>query len=184
MNLWVITDPMASRIYGTVEADTVNDAVAAVDGRQADWFWQALPGPNEQLSLHSAFTLADGRWRETMPDRPLPGGDCGGDIQIGDSLGRRWWMALADGNWALYQVTWYLADDTDLGTEPRDACLYLERQEEFLICSDLRNPGGTELWSNYRHQAEPGWAPEPASVELAARDFDTVEIVWDGGEFQ
>lgn len=181
METWVITDPAVEIIYGTVEAEGLGGAVWAADNNKASWFWSE-PHKQTPLRVYLPFTLADGKWREAMPCWPVSAGDIGGDYQTGEALGRRWWMARPDGLWALFNVCWYVTDDTGWLSWP--AGPLLERQEEFVICSDIHEPGNTERWSDYRYVTEEGWAAEQASVELAARDFDPdAEITWDGEEF-
>lgn len=181
MGLWLITDPKAEMIFGTVQAPEQAEAYRRIDKGEADWFWQA--GPHEQLAVHAPFTLADGRWREAAPGWPLPAGDCGGDYQASEALGRRWWLVHRDGTFALFDVSWYTTDDTDAVDNPTGPML--ERQEEFLICNDLRWPGDTEIWADYRYLTELTWEPVESNVMVAARDFDpATEITWDGKEFR
>lgn len=183
MGLWLITDPRCQMIYGSVQAgDSEVAAAQAVDGGEADWFWQAQPQPHQQLSVHLPFTLADGIWREAAPGRPLDAGQPGGDFLVSEALGRRWWLVRRDGTFALFDLAWYLCDDTRWRTSPRGR--WLERQEEYLICTDLREPGGTETWADYRFIEETDWPVEDASVEKAAIAFERKQITWDGEEFR
>jgi hypothetical protein len=182
MGTYVITDPRGDLIYGTVRALDVFNAGAAVrrGDLAVDWFYDRQPGPEVAIRVDLADDLADGRWREAAPGVPLPEGDVGGDYQVSEALGRRWWLRCPDGLWAMYGVAWYVSDDTDQVDEPVGP--RLERQVELLVCPDIQDPG-SESWADYRYEVEEGWAAEEASVVLAVRDFDPdAEIDWDGEE--
>lgn len=179
MGMWLITDPRADRIYGTVEADNETVAAGLVDLGRARWFWRSEPGPHRQLAVHDVIALAgDGKWRELGVATP------GGDVlpeQVGDSVQRRYGMPLTDGSWAIYTATWFVAD---YGDERRNA-VRLERQEEYLISTDVHQPGDTYTFEDMRYLIEEGWAAEPASPPYAADDFDSAaEIAWNGKEFR
>jgi hypothetical protein len=85
----------------------------------------------------------------------LPGGDVGGDAQLDESFSVRFWHRDRPG--ALVGYCYYAALDLDdLVT------VYVERQTELLACTDPADPGGTEVWSDYRYTALEG-------------DFESVE---------
>ena len=184
MDEWVITDPKATMIYGTVEAEDVNDASSAVDSGRARWFWQGKPDPHAQLSVHPVATLADGRWREAAPGTALPHGDCGGDFQISDAYGRQFWLALPEGGWAMLGLSWYLSDDTGYVDEPGEGrCLY--RQEEYALVGDIYEPGLSETWAESRYLIEGDFPTTEAGVLQAVADFaPAAEISWNGKAFR
>lgn len=80
------------------------------------------------------------------------------------------------------------------------ACSYdmdsvgLRMQTEFMICSDIKDPGGTEEWCDYRY-AELDTRPYTGTVEeiIAAAETDALKVVrlfnadrdiaWDGQPF-
>jgi hypothetical protein len=74
----------------------------------------------------------------------LPGGDLGGDAQLDESFSVRFHHRDHPG--ALVTYRYYAALDlNDLTT------VYVERQTEYLVCTNLADPGGSEVWSNYRY---------------------------------
>lgn len=180
MGTWAITDPKADRIYGTVEADTYRDATRAAtsQGEDVQWFWKAEPGPNTQLAVHAVETLVDGKWRELGVTTP------GGDVlpeQVGESVQRRYGLPKADGTWAVYTATWYVVEYGDCYTDERRNAVRLERQEEFLISTDVHQPGDTYTFEDMSYRIEQGWAAEVESLPYVAADFDPdAEITWTG----
>jgi hypothetical protein len=183
MSEWVITDPKATMIYATVDAENEVEAATKTDAGQAEWFWQAEVSDTEPLAVHDAVSLADGRWREAAPGTALPHGDVGGDYQISDGLGRRFWLALPDGTWAMLGITWYLSDDTD-GAVTNPEGLRLYRQEEYMIVADIHEPGCSEIWADYRYLTEGDFPLTEAGVLEAIADFDVAELSWNGEEFR
>jgi hypothetical protein len=85
----------------------------------------------------------------------LPGGDLGGDIQLDESFSVRFHYRDRPG--ALVTYCYYAATDLD---DPASICV--EQQTELLVCTDPADPGGTEVWSDYRYTT-------------LARGFDSVE---------
>jgi hypothetical protein len=195
MSTWLITDPKATRIYGTVEATNEVEAAGRTDLGQATWFWQSEPGPNDQLAVHPLFTFSrDGRWRELGVTTP------GGDVlpeQVGRSVSRRFGRVRRDGTWSVYTATWFVVDYGDGYTDDRCNAVRLERQDEFVMRSDFRDGADPDVWDgDYRYVVEvessseseerPGQTAEAFLVALpdmaAAFDPDA-EIDWDGEEF-
>jgi hypothetical protein len=76
----------------------------------------------------------------------LPGGDVGGDVQLDESFSVRFWHRHRPG--ALVTYPYYAALDLD-----DLATVYVERQTEYLVCTDPADPGGSEVWSDYRYEA-------------------------------
>jgi hypothetical protein len=69
-------------------------------------------------------------------------GDCGGDIQRGDSYSVR--LVHPDMPGSLITVAFYAAEYDEC---PRE--FVVQRQVEWLVCADPADPGGTEIWSDY-----------------------------------
>lgn len=191
MSTWVVTDPKATRIYGTVEVGEVGNEVQvcqAVDRGRAVWFWQSEPGPHDQRSVHHVRSLAgDGRWRELGTSTPLPGGDVGGDGQDSESFSRRFGLVRADGTWAVVTVSWYTVNDAmrRADDQARAEDFWLERQEEYVIARDVHDLGGTEIFGEDRYLKELSFPITESGALLAAADFDfATEISWDGEEFR
>lgn len=99
------------------------------------------------------------------------GGDCGGDIQTGESFTARWVADLGDGTFGLVTRSFYTAhaqqDEGDAvglnGTyEP-----YLECQTEYLICTDPSDPGGTAEWSEYGYHDAGGEVSDNGAYQAA-----------------
>lgn len=82
-------------------------------------------------------------WTRIQP-AVAPGGDVGGDIQSSDSWSARWTRPLADRQHGVVTRTFYATDD--------DSAQTLECETEYLVCSDPARPGGTEIWSDVRHE--------------------------------
>jgi hypothetical protein len=75
----------------------------------------------------------------------LPGGDVGGDAQLDESFSVRFHHRDRPG--ALVTYRYYAALDLDDLTT-----IYVERQTEYLVCTDPADPGGTEVWSDSRYE--------------------------------
>lgn len=87
----------------------------------------------------------------------LPGGDVGGDRQASESFSVRFHHRDYPG--VLVTYSYYAAVD-----EENPAAITVERETEFMVCTDPADPGGSEVWSAYRHTALPGGF---ASVQAA-----------------
>jgi hypothetical protein len=75
----------------------------------------------------------------------LPGGDVGGDAQLAESFSVR--FHHRDRTGAMVTYRYYAALDLDdLATDS------VERQTEYLVCTDPADPGGTEVWSDSRYK--------------------------------
>jgi hypothetical protein len=86
------------------------------------------------------------RWvRDQRGGGVLPGGDVGGDAQVDESFSVRFWHRDRPG--ALVTYRYYAAVDLDDLTT-----VSVERQTELLVCADTADPGGTEVWSDYRYE--------------------------------
>jgi len=178
MSTWLITDPKATRIYGTVEATNEVEAAGRADLGQATWFWQSEPGPHDQLSVSDILTFAgDGQWRELGTSTPLPGGDVGGDPQDSEAYTRRFGLVRRDGNWAVVTVYFYVMDmiSAHMGDE-----IFLERQVEMMVAKDVHDLGGTEIIADYKHDRVLDHPITETGALLAAAAFDPEVIEWDG----
>lgn len=81
-------------------------------------------------------------WSEFPPYEPTPAGDIGGDNQVGGAWSRRYARRRQDGKWAVIDDFWYPASGV---WRDRTA---LVNTTEFLVCSDIMDPGGSEEWSD------------------------------------
>jgi hypothetical protein len=73
----------------------------------------------------------------------LPGGEVGGDRQVSELFSVR--FHHRDHRGVLVTYSYYAAVD------PEDpAAITVERQTEFMVCTDPADPGGSEVWSAYR----------------------------------
>lgn len=94
-----------------------------------------------------------------------PGGDIGGDIQVGDSYSVRF---LNPGlPHALITCTAYPAGESG----PDSVDFYVQVEIESLTCDDPADPGGTETWSDveYHRPDDEAWYGTVAEAEEAAR---------------
>lgn len=79
-------------------------------------------------------------YREMDPCEPTPGGDVGGDVQVGESWCRRFTHPVTEGEHAVVTVYFYLSEV--------DGVKEMTRQIEYLLCRDPDDPGGTEIWAD------------------------------------
>ena len=89
-------------------------------------------------------------WERQQP-LVSPAGDVA-EHQISDAFNARWALTLADGTYALVTRTYYIAHNTDdavnttgVGSAYDRKVPYVECQDEYLVCTDLTDPGGTEI---------------------------------------
>jgi len=120
-----------------------------------------------------------GQWR-TDGTGVQPGGDCGGDIQAGDSYSARFVRPDLPGS--LMTVTFYPVEYDECPGE-----FVVQRQLEWMVCGDPRDPGGTEIWSDVAYDDMPSrvmGSRREAGKE--ARAFARAELerawtyAWDG----
>jgi hypothetical protein len=81
-------------------------------------------------------------------------GDIGGDGQVTEAYEARWSHHLADGSVALVTRAFYVAGP-HTADDPAAGPLRLECQTEYLICTNIADPGGTEVWSDYVYSEGP-----------------------------
>jgi hypothetical protein len=117
---------------------------------------------NHRVEDHAA--AADDRpiWiRDQRGGGVLPGGDVGGDHRVSESFSVRFHHRDHPG--VLVTYCYYAAADPD-----NPATITVERETEYLVCTDPTDPGGTEAWSAYRWTALPsGFATVQAAVDAA-----------------
>jgi hypothetical protein len=91
----------------------------------------------------------------------VPGGDVGGDSQVSESFSVRFHHRDRPG--ALVTYCYYAAADPD-----DSAAITVERDAEFMVCTDPADPGGTEVWSAYRWAVlQSGFATVQAATDAA-----------------
>jgi hypothetical protein len=73
----------------------------------------------------------------------MPGGDAAGDIQVGESYSVRFVAPEMPGS--LITLWFYAVEYAELPGE-----FVVQRQVEWLTCTDPADPGGTETWSDER----------------------------------
>jgi hypothetical protein len=102
----------------------------------------------------------------------LPGGDVGGDAQLGESFSVRFWHRDHPG--AMVGYRYYAALDLDDLTS-----VYVERQTEYLVCTDPTDPGGSEVWSDCRYEAVERDLGTVEAATAAARQAAEAHLVCD-----
>jgi hypothetical protein len=108
-----------------------------------------------------------------------PGGDAGGDIQVGESCRVRY--RRADRPCAMITRTAYPAE---VPSQP--GMFFVQVETEWLVSVDPFDPGGTETWSEYAYDDEPGIYASIAEAEKAAVGVatgllaDGCSQTWDG----
>jgi hypothetical protein len=90
-----------------------------------------------------------------------PGGDAGGDIQAGESYRVRY--RRADRPCAMITRTAYPAE-----VPGQPGVFFVQVETEWLVSTDPLDPGGTETWSDYAYDDEPGIYASAAEAEKAA----------------
>ena len=187
MTEYVITPQDGSKvIYGVMRcADPhlafirVLDAVTG-DHRQAleIFFYDALASASgRDTTVEDSEQLVDGGWFEMAPTEPLPGGQPGGDHQIGDAWSRRFALKRQDGFWAVATFSFYLAlpPEADEGSDER----IIERYDEYVVCENLHEVSSTERAYGSRYTALPYEANGETLLREAAA-LGLQDITWDG----
>jgi hypothetical protein len=86
-------------------------------------------------------------------------GDIGGDTQVSEAYGARFWHPLAAGRFAVIDRAFYIAE--------HDGRRVLEQQTNYVVCRDWQRPFDTEERSDARHSECEGPATEAAAYEAA-----------------
>jgi hypothetical protein len=190
MTQFVITPQNGDKvIFGVVEATTEHEAsmmllravdVALNDVQLAsDIFFHKAKDEAVKVDTYvdPAMRLKGHGWFELAPSEPLPGGQPGGDRQIGDAWARRFAMRVEGDLWAVQTVSIYVALTID---DPN--VMVLEREDEYTLCTDLHDVTGTEVWG---HTTYTGLPYEPSGHNARREAFLVFagNIAWDGTEF-
>jgi hypothetical protein len=125
-------------------------------------------------------------WKAQQP-AVTGGGDVGGDYQAGEAWSVRLVSDQAPG--ALIDV--YVFAEARLPDQDDGAPYHVQVMTEYLTCTDMNDPGGTETWSDYVYPAPGGHAgyddgtgADKAAWNLAAAFAAHPEIFsWDGKPF-
>lgn len=120
------------------------------------------------------------RYAEVDPVGPHVSGDVGGDNQVSEAWGRRFYRVLPDGEYAVIDVDFYVEDENGQDHEDRPR-LVITRQTHFARCTDLEDPGSSETYADVMYATETTFAPP--TEELAKRmcaEFDPAELDWNG----
>lgn len=118
---------------------------------------------------------------ERAPDNPdLPAGDIGGDHQVSDAWERQFAVELPGGTFAIVSVAHYVEDDTldESLAEATKQGRRLTRQTEYLVCTDLNDPGGTELNADYRYNTVEDAETTEEAAKAATTAVTPEEITW------
>jgi hypothetical protein len=122
----------------------------------------AFSDTTEQQQPHSLDRDNEPTWvRDQRGGGVLPGGDVGGDTQVSESFSVRFHHRNRPG--AMVTYCYYAAVD------PHDPMtISLQRQTEYLVCTDPTDPGGTEVWSaNSSTTLQPGFGDGQAASDAA-----------------
>lgn len=113
----------------------------------------------------------------------LDSGDVGGDDQATAAASRRFQRQLDDGTWAIVTVYAFgTSKEVDEGASYQHD---VEVMTEYMVCSDVTDPGSTEIDADYRY-----WFPfdvGPDTPEKAyewacnyIRGLDVEDVDWNG----
>ena len=123
--------------------------------------------------------IPDSQWRADATGVDS-NGDCGGDIQRGDSYSVRYIRPDLPGS--LITVAFYAVEYAELPGE-----FVVQRQVEFMVCDDPADPGGTEVWSEVTYDDVTYVViGTEAEAEQEAREFAAEALdrgwthAWDG----
>lgn len=114
------------------------------------------------------------------------GGDVGGDVQVTDAVDRRWHRKMGDGTYQIITCNFYGAS-TDVNYDharPAEGAVYVvQRSTEYVVTTNLDDPGSGEVESDYRYTdiGEPSPAVPTMEQVKAARDAAVVPSWEDRG---
>lgn len=115
----------------------------------------------------------------------LPGGQVGGDVQVGESWSRRFRPDVepVEGLHAIVEEDWF-ASDPDPNEPGPPARFTVTCQTWACVCTDPDDPGGTEEWSDYDYHESEVFYPTLEDADRAAKESAEasvgVGIGWDG----
>lgn len=94
-------------------------------------------------------------------------GDIGGDLQAGNSYNRRWYVERPNGERALIDAYTFPAffDEDD----EKDKRRLIGWNIEFMVCTDLDDPGGSEVWAEGTHAIVGEEIETPGIADAAAK---------------
>jgi hypothetical protein len=103
-------------------------------------------------------------------DGVLPGGDVGGDIQVGESWTVRFYNDSLSK--AVIDISVYAVDHALKQCPPIHAPDYgVQIQAEFTICRDRKWPGDTEEWADVTYDDRLARYPSMGAADEAAREI-------------
>jgi hypothetical protein len=91
---------------------------------------------------------------------------CGGDVQKEDGWDCAWWTQLSDGTFGVVTRYFYLATEMVDGEPIGDD--YIECQTEYMVCTDWRDPGSTEINAEYQYDT----VVDPATMDTRQLALD------------
>lgn len=101
------------------------------------------------------------------------------DGTASDAYSARWYARLNDGNWALINRNYYLIEETDADSRRPDVdSLVVEVEDEYIVCSDLNDPGSSEINSTAHYS----YLEDPESLDPQKLALDAPEP--EAGEWQ
>jgi hypothetical protein len=93
-----------------------------------------------------------------MKSRAAIAGDVGGDHQVSEAYVTSWVRRLPRGLWGYIGRQFYIAHDEDKGKT------WLECQIEYLVCTNPRDVGSSEQFSDMRYVELPVADPQTAAA--------------------
>lgn len=127
----------------------------------------------------------DTRWQE-QGELFEDAGDMGGDVQVGKAFNRRFINPDLPGRLVTVNVYPIAGDGNN---EPDLSEVDIECQVEYMICEDMDDPGGTEVWSDIKYDRDIDVLVSDSieKAESAAKNyvkrFLPEHIAWDGEPF-
>ncbi len=100
-------------------------------------------------------------------------GDIGGDAQVSEAYGARFWHPLADGRFAVIDRAFYVAE--------LDSRRYVECMTEYVVCRDWRRPFDTEDRSDARYEEHRDHPATEAAAKRAAERSEEWTCTYEWG---
>jgi hypothetical protein len=94
-------------------------------------------------------------------------GDHGGDVQVSDSMSRRFTRTEDDGTHTVLEFVGYLASETVDSDDTEPA--HVQVQVYYGRCTDLTDPGSSETYADYRY-----WDSEGTTLDAVRTRITTL----------
>lgn len=101
----------------------------------------------------------------------IDGGDVGGDIQVSDSLARRWQTADSGPGEVIDFSVYAAVEGAETGYNTFPTKSWVQIQVWYCKCEDVDDPGGTEIYADYLN-----WDDYEGTVESIVAGLSLYEV--------